>query len=113
MIGTNKSDAAETVRSLLADVAGGPGPGDVQVPRAGLLRLPPATGQAQAPTRMSALLAERGVRPVSYADWLRIEEAERDLAASLGRGARVKLSSREDLHRACGLLEEDMSQDLG
>ena len=109
VIGTNKSDAAETVRSLLADLAGGPGPGDVQVPRAGLLRLPPATGQAQAPTRMSALLAERGVRTVSYADWLRIEAAEQELAASLGRGARVKLSSREDLHRACGLLQEDLA----
>ncbi len=40
VIGTNKSDAAETVRSLLADLAGGPGPGDVQLPRAGLLRMP-------------------------------------------------------------------------
>jgi ferredoxin--NADP+ reductase len=112
VIGTNKSDAAETVRSLLADLAGGPGPDDVQLPRAGLLPLPAATGEGQAPSRMSALLAERGVRPVSYADWLRIEAAERELAESLGRGARVKLSSREDLHRACGLLEEDLRQDL-
>ncbi len=40
VIGTNKSDAAQTVRSLLADLAGGPGPGDVQLPRPGLLRLP-------------------------------------------------------------------------
>ena len=32
VIGTNKSDAAETVRSLLADLAGGPGPDDVQLP---------------------------------------------------------------------------------
>ncbi len=31
VIGTNKSDAAQTVRSLLADLAGGPGPDDVQV----------------------------------------------------------------------------------
>jgi ferredoxin/flavodoxin---NADP+ reductase len=50
---------------------------------------------------MAALLAERGVRPVSYADWLRIETAERELAAALGRGARVKLPSRADLDRAC------------
>ena len=78
------------------------------MPRAGLLRMPPATGQARAPTRMTALLAERGVRTVSYADWLRIEAAEQELAASLGRGARVKLSSREDLHRACGLPQEDL-----
>ena len=38
VIGTNKSDAAETIRCLLEDLAGGPGEGDVQLPRAGLLR---------------------------------------------------------------------------
>jgi len=106
VIGTNKSDAAETVRALLADLAGGPGPDDVQLPRAGLLPMPPAEpAAAQAQTRLQALLAERGVRPVSYADWLRIETAEKELAASLGRGARVKLGSRQEIHRACGLAE--------
>ena len=40
VIGTNKSDAAETVRCLLEDLAGGPGEGDVPLPRAGLLRYP-------------------------------------------------------------------------
>src|SRR5258708_20622937 len=52
VIGTNKSDAAETVRSLLADLAGGPGPDDVQLPRAGLLRMPardPAGGPVGPP----------------------------------------------------------------
>jgi ferredoxin--NADP+ reductase len=49
------------------------------------------------------VLAERNRRHVSYADWLKIEAAEKDLAARLGRGARVKLASREDLHKACGL----------
>jgi ferredoxin--NADP+ reductase len=112
VIGTNKSDAAETVRSLLADLAGGPGPGDVPLPRAGLLPLPhdavPGSGGAETATtsaapRIDALLASRGIRSVSYSDWLGIEAAEKDLAASLGRGVRVKLASREDLHRACGL----------
>ena len=42
VIGTNKSDAAQTVESLLADLAGGPGPGDAPLPRAGLLRYPEA-----------------------------------------------------------------------
>jgi ferredoxin--NADP+ reductase len=104
VIGTNKSDAAQTVRALLADLAGGPGPGDVQLPRAGLLRYPQAVpdAAAQAASRFEELLAARGVQPVSYADWLRIEAAERELAAALGRGARVKLPSREELHRACG-----------
>jgi ferredoxin/flavodoxin---NADP+ reductase len=104
VIGTNKSDAAETVRSLLADLAGGPGPGDVPLPRAGLLPMPDAEpGASQAQERLHALLAERGVRPVSYADWLRIETAEQELAASLGRGARVKLASRAEIHRVGGL----------
>ncbi len=35
VIGTNKSDAAETVRSLLADLAGGPAPDDVTLPAPG------------------------------------------------------------------------------
>jgi len=104
VIGTNKSDAAQTVRALLADLAGGPGPGDTPLPRAGLLRLPAddAAG-AGGPSRFAALLASRGQATVSYADWLRIETAERELAAELGRGARVKLASRADLNRACGL----------
>ena len=107
VIGTNKSDAAQTVRALLADLAGGPGPHDVQLPRAGLLRLPEPAADAAAEgavsSRLAQELATRGIRPVSYADWLKIETAEKALAASLGRGARVKLASRDDLYDACGL----------
>lgn len=102
VIGTNKSDAAETVRSLLADLAGGPAPGDVQLPRAGLLRMPASAAEAQA-SPLAQVLAERGRPHVSYADWLRIETAEKELAAKLGRGGRVKLASREEINRACGL----------
>jgi ferredoxin/flavodoxin---NADP+ reductase len=83
VIGTNKSDAAETVRSLLADLAA----------RAGGA---PAAGE-----KLAGLLAARGVVPVSYADWLRVEQAEKDLAAALGRGARVKLASRAAIDAAC------------
>jgi ferredoxin/flavodoxin---NADP+ reductase len=106
VIGTNKSDAAQTVRSLLADLAGGPGPDDVQLPRAGLLRYPEAVpdAAAAAASRFDELLATRGIQPVSYSDWLRIEAAEQELAVALGRGARVKLASREELHRACGFV---------
>ncbi|MGO8887138.1 MAG: FAD-dependent oxidoreductase [Streptosporangiaceae bacterium] len=111
VIGTNKSDAAQTVRSLLADLAGGPGPDDVQLPRAGLLRMPrpdapPESGlgtaavpDSDASSRFHQLLADRGIRPVGYTDWLRIEAAEQALGTALGRGARVKLPSRDDLHR--------------
>lgn len=109
VIGTNKSDAAETVRSLLADLAGGPGPGDVQLPRAGLLRMP-AAGEASAAGEATAagsplrdVLGSRGLRHVSYEDWLKIEAEEKELAARLGRGARVKLASRAEIHKACGL----------
>jgi ferredoxin--NADP+ reductase len=106
VIGTNKSDAAQTVRSLLADLAGGPGPGDVPLPRAGLLPYPeaaPGSGGPSAGSAFGDLLAARGIRPVSYADWLRIEQAEAALGESLGRGGRVKLPSRAELNRACGI----------
>jgi ferredoxin--NADP+ reductase len=103
VIGTNKSDAAETVRCLLADLAGGPALDDVTLPRPGVLRYPPA---APAPdgSRVKVLeetLARRGIRPVSYAEWLRVEAAEAELARSLGRGERVKLHGRDALWAAC------------
>jgi ferredoxin/flavodoxin---NADP+ reductase len=126
VIGTNKSDAAETVRCLLEDLAGGPGAGDVQLPRAGLLRYPEpvdqpgtsaesgvaaeggiaAAGAARAGAAaedwpLAGVLAGRGIMPVSYAEWLRIETAETDLARALGRGERVKLHNREAIWSAC------------
>ncbi|GGO77041.1 FAD-dependent oxidoreductase [Nonomuraea cavernae] len=79
VIGTNKSDAAETVRTLLSDLAG---------------REPART------TDIDTLLAERGLRPVSYEEWLAIEAAEAELARSLGRGERVKLAGLEAMLRA-------------
>jgi ferredoxin--NADP+ reductase len=99
VIGTNKSDAAQTVRSLLEDLAGGPGPGDAPLPRAGLLRYPQAGPGAESP--LAAKLAARGVRLVSYEDWLRVEAAEAALGESLGRGGRVKLAGRAALDQAC------------
>jgi ferredoxin/flavodoxin---NADP+ reductase len=110
VIGTNKADAAQTVQALLADLAGGPDVGVEALPRPGLLKMPagepaagavPASGdQGGVPDEggsdvfpLRALLTERGVTAVSYADWLRIEAAEAELAKSLGRGERVKLPS--------------------
>ncbi len=93
VVGTNKSDAAATVRSLLADLTG------------------PAAGGGAAPDRSPtarpsrdefvAQLAERGVRPVSYADWLRVEQAEAELGISLGRGERVKIGDRVAIEALC------------
>jgi ferredoxin--NADP+ reductase len=87
VIGTNKSDAAQTVRALVADF------------EAGLLSRP-AAGSAAA--RLDDLLAARGVRPVSYPDWLGIEKREFELGAELGRGERVKLGGWDALLAASG-----------
>jgi ferredoxin--NADP+ reductase len=81
VIGTNKSDAAETVRGLLADLAG--------------------RGRDDRP-RIDDLLGARGVTPVTYEEWLSIEAAESALAETLGRGERVKLVSRDAMLTACG-----------
>jgi ferredoxin/flavodoxin---NADP+ reductase len=85
VIGTNKSDAAQTVRALLEDLC----PGGVR-----------AGGPAPA-GELEALLAGRSVAPVSYAGWLKVERAEEELAAALGRGARVKLASRAEIDARC------------
>jgi ferredoxin/flavodoxin---NADP+ reductase len=103
VIGTNKSDAAETVRSLLEDLA----PGTAPVARAGMLRYrevdeaDAAAAVAAGESPLAALLASRGVSPVSYAEWLRIETAEIELAKELGRGERVKLPGRDAIWSAC------------
>jgi ferredoxin--NADP+ reductase len=116
VIGTNKSDAAETVRCLLEDLAGGPGEGDARLPRAGLLRYPDGLAQgadvtdaAAGPAEewpLGAVLAGRGITPVSYAEWLRIETAETDLAKALGRGERVKLHNAAAIWSACRPIED-------
>jgi ferredoxin--NADP+ reductase len=79
VIGTNKSDAAETVRTLLAEVTPG-----------------------TAGRRLDDLLTARGVSPVTYQDWQAIEEAEAKLARRLGRGERVKLPGLAAMLAACG-----------
>ncbi|WP_283134326.1 FAD-dependent oxidoreductase [Rhizohabitans arisaemae] len=76
VIGTNKSDAAETVRSLVADIPGGD-PGK---------------------PRLDDLLKQRGTAVVVYENWLAIEAAEAALARSLARGERVKLVGREAMY---------------
>lgn len=80
VIGTNKSDAAETVRTLLSDSAG---------------------WEPRALASVDALLDERGVRPVIYEEWRAIEAAEAELAKTLGRGERVKLTGLAAMLRAC------------
>ncbi len=81
VIGTNKSDAAQTVRSLLADVPA-------------LREARPDGGES-----IDELLAERGIRPVTYDDWLAVEAAEAAHGNSLGR-ERVKLAGWDGLREA-------------
>ena len=89
------SEAPADAREIFAPAAD-------DLPRAGLLRYPdgtPAPDAADWP--LATLLSGRGIAPVSYAEWLRIETAETDLAKALGRGERVKLHNREAIWSAC------------
>lgn len=78
VIGTNRSDAAETVVSLLADAE----------------TLPQAAEPE--PEAFPKWLAENGVRAVLYEHWEQIDAAERALGEASGR-TRVKIPRLEDL----------------
>ena len=78
VIGTNKSDAVETVTSLLADVA---------------------EGEVVAHGRnghLDRLLAGRGIHPLDMPAWHRIDAAEIELGRSHGR-MRTTLAHRQEL----------------
>ncbi len=83
VIGTNKSDAAETVTSLLADV------------RNGALQARGRSG------RLDRLLAQRGIRALGMPAWHRIDAAELELGARNGR-LRTTLAHRRELLAAAG-----------
>jgi len=78
VIGTNKSDAVQTVTSLLTDVHDGA-----------------ITGQHTL-AELDALLASRGVRPLGLPAWHRIDAAEVRLGARRGR-LRTTLAHRSEL----------------
>ncbi|GAA1785086.1 FAD-dependent oxidoreductase [Streptomonospora arabica] len=85
VIGTNKSDAAATVRSLLDD--------------AGELRAAAPSGGLEP---VEDVLRGSGAEVAYYGDWLSIDAAEAELGAALGRGERVKLRSWSDMYGAIG-----------
>jgi ferredoxin--NADP+ reductase len=85
VIGTNKKDALETVRHLLADVGS-------------QTLLDPARPEPEA---VEELLAERGVRYVSFEDWQAIDEAEVGRGEPHGR-PRVKFVRVEEMLGALG-----------
>ena len=78
LIGTNKADSVETVKSLLEDVP--------NLPRA-------AEGDPEA---VDALLHARGVRYVTMQQWLELERYELALGEAQGR-PRVKLVHIEEM----------------
>lgn len=78
VIGTNKSDAKETVTSLLADRD----------------RLPSAPERG--PDALPRLLADRGVQVVTWDGWRAVDAAELALGRRLGR-ERVKLTDPAEL----------------
>ncbi|HEX6229586.1 MAG TPA: FAD-dependent oxidoreductase [Solirubrobacterales bacterium] len=85
VIGTNKKDALETVQHLLADV------------ESGNLLAP----ESPEPAAVEELLAERGVRFVSFEDWQEIDRAEVGRGEPHGR-PRVKFVRVEEMLDALG-----------
>jgi ferredoxin--NADP+ reductase len=81
LIGSTKSDALETVGHMVADLAS----------------LPPAPDRSS--DSLTRLLAQRGVRPVSWRDWLAVDRAEAARGESAGR-SRVKFATREEMIQA-------------
>nr|BFE59655.1 FAD-dependent oxidoreductase [Dactylosporangium thailandense] len=79
VVGTNRACAADTVVSILADLEGRP-------PR------------GVAPDEVDRVLAERGVRPVTYDGWLSIDSEELSRGQVLGR-ARTKIPDWATLRR--------------
>jgi ferredoxin/flavodoxin---NADP+ reductase len=80
VIGTNKKDGQESATSLLEDA------------ETGLLNAPASDGD------IALLLAERGVEPVTWEGWQRIDVHEQELGG--GTRPRVKLTRYELLHGA-------------
>jgi ferredoxin--NADP+ reductase len=76
VIGTNKPDAAATVVSMLADLPSLPGAAD--------------------DADVTALLHERGVDYVTYADWKRLDAYEAAAGAQQGR-PRVKVTRVDEM----------------
>jgi ferredoxin--NADP+ reductase len=85
VIGTNKKDALETVQHLLADI------GSQSL-------LSPANPE---PSAVDDLLAERGIRFVSFEDWQAIDQAEVGRGEPHGR-PRVKFVRVEEMLQTLG-----------
>ena len=85
VIGTNKPDAVESTDSLLADYA------------SGTLPAPAVTDRDDIPR----LLTRRGVRVVSWQDWLKLDAIEKARGEAIGR-PRLKFTRVEEMLAALG-----------
>ncbi|MBI3982354.1 MAG: FAD-dependent oxidoreductase [Gemmatimonadetes bacterium] len=83
VIGTNKPDAAETVKAMLDDAAGSACP----------------SPEAPDPAAVERLIHARRPSFVSYGDWRKIDEIETGRGRTAGR-PRVKLTSAEEAEAA-------------
>lgn len=83
IIGTNKPDAQETADQMLEDLAAGK-------------TLSPST---PAPESIEALLHERGVDYVTFADWLKLDALEQERGKALNR-PRLKFTNVEEMLKA-------------
>ncbi|MCZ4499155.1 MAG: pyridine nucleotide-disulfide oxidoreductase [Marmoricola sp.] len=81
LIGHTKSDAAETVKSLLDDLDGLPGPARPH------------------PSQILDHLVEGGCQPALWEDWERLDAHEVALGAAVGR-ERIKVVDRDEMLRA-------------
>ncbi len=68
LIGTNRADSVATVKSMLEDAAA-----------------KPASGPASDPSALPALLAQRGIRPISFADWKKLDAMELERGRAKGK----------------------------
>ncbi|MDZ7728297.1 MAG: FAD-dependent oxidoreductase [Dehalococcoidia bacterium] len=85
VIGTNKPDAVETVSAMLED----------QQAEHTLAPEDPS------PAAVDALLEARGCTPVSFADWIRLDEMERQRGEEAQR-PRIKFTSSDEMLEALG-----------
>ncbi len=82
VIGTNKSDGAETAASVIEDLDSLPAPAHPE------------------PEAVVDRLREYGIEPVDWDDWLRLDAAEIRLGAERGGTDRVKIADRDEMLEA-------------
>ena len=99
VIGTNKPDAVETVKMMLEDVKRAVGTAAVNQQNA------PSDGHAR-PDGIVALLRERGVAFVSFADWRILEQIENERGAQRGQ-PRVKITDVDEMLRLIQTAKEE------